>query len=399
MLVIGWIGIMLGLVAGQASQAAAPPAYVREGDRVEQEFRTYRDKLDKFHETLRGNLQRDIPALLTELEDAPPQPVVYGYQLLPHIVDNGPLDRKPVSTFSYSWPITRGYIDGEGIKLERALAELQQATQSTGIAKSAMMLSLIAEYKDLVNDQRVIDQYIQYNRLWQRTIAEDRPRYDEMTKLYKLMQTVDPDIAGSVRQLLGQPLVPTSIKVEIPDAATLKEGEKPHIVVHVPVYTDIESDGYLAQAKASIQNVWKAEDADASYSIEIEWRKISTAVLYEGQAAPKRGDHLDMKVHVAHFPSDGVVLTTGAEITNAIVKRYIALGPGDMSMRTLAHEFGHLLGFPDGYIRGYKDLGDTGFEIQELTSVFDDIMSAPREGIVQPTHFKLIIETLKAREQ
>ena len=62
---------------------------------------------------------------------------------------------------------------------------------------------------------------------------------------------------------------------------------------------------------------------------------------------------------------------------------------------TLAHEFGHILGFTDGYVRGYADLGEKGFEILELTSFFDDIMSAPREGHVQPTHFKLLLDALE----
>ena len=44
---------------------------------------------------------------------------------------------------------------------------------------------------------------------------------------------------------------------------------------------------------------------------------------------------------------------------------------------------------PDGPPR---DLGDRGFEILELTSVFDDIMSAPREGHVQAAHFKLLVD-------
>src|SRR5262249_17760022 len=79
------------------------------------------------------------------------------------------------------------------------------------------------------------------------------------------------------------------------------------------------------------------------------------------------------------------------------VGRYVALAPGDLSIRTLAHEFGHVLGFHDGYIRGYRDLGEQGFEIMELTSVFDDIMSAPREGHVQPAHFRLVIESLQSR--
>src|SRR5215475_6718023 len=88
-------------------------------------------------------------------------------------------------------------------------------------------------------------------------------------------------------------------------------------------------------------------------------------------------------------------LAACARTTHSLVGRYVALAPGDVSTRTLAHEFGHVLGFRDGYVRGYRDLGERGFEILELTSAFDDIMSAPREGHVQPAHFKLLVETLR----
>ncbi len=393
MIALGWIGMLLGFALSQApvTATANPPAYVREGDRVEQEFRNYRDRLNKFYLALRETIARDIPQMLPELQDAPPQPVVYGYQLLPRIVPNDAMLRKPVATFSYSWPITRGYVDGEGIKLDRLEPQLQPASQATGVARAALLLSLIDSYKELVENQRVVDQYIQYNRLWQRIISEDKRRYDEMTRLYRLMQSADADSAAAIRLVLGQPLVPSSI-----DAIEDKENHR--VVLRVPIYTDIEDNAFIAQFKSVVETVWQTRDDETTYHIEVEVRKISTAELYENGAAPRRGDHIDTKVHVARFPAGALVLTTGAEITNAVVKRNIALGPGDISMRTLAHEFGHLLGFPDGYIRGYKDLGEKGLEIQELTSVFDDIMSSPREGAVQPAHFKLILEAVRNRK-
>jgi hypothetical protein len=385
-----WLALVLAFAAGQIAPPPARPAYVREGDRVEQEFRTYRDRLERFHSVLLATIQRDIPLLRSELREPPPQPVVYGYQLLPRIVDNAFGETRPVTSFTYSWPITRGYINGEGIKLDRAEAEMQLAEKATGVAKSTLILSLIGTYKNLLDNQRVIDQYIEYNRLWQRTIAENRPRYDELTKVYNLVQSADADTAAAIRQVLGQPLVPSSIRV-------LTDNENHRVVLQVPIYTDIENDGFLALAKSVIENVWQARDADTSYSVEIEFRKISAAALYEGETAPQRGAHFEVSVHAARFPTGGLVLTTGAEMTNAIVKRYVALGPGDIFKRTLAHEFGHLLGFPDGYIRGYKDLGEMGLEIQELTTVFDDIMSSPRDGAVLPAHFKMIIEAIKQR--
>src|SRR6185503_19984155 len=116
-------------------------------------------------------------------------------------------------------------------------------------------------------------------------------------------------------------------------------------------------------------------------------------------AAVERGARIDVRAHAAEFPEDGAVLTSGAQTTHSLVGRYIALAPGDLSTRTLAHEFGHILGFRDGYIHGYRDLGDQGFEILELTSVFDDIISAPREGHVQAAHFKLILEHGKSPQK
>jgi hypothetical protein len=56
-----------------------------------------------------------------------------------------------------------------------------------------------------------------------------------------------------------------------------------------------------------------------------------------------------------------------------------------------------VLGFQDGYVRGYRDLGKDGFEILEITPKFDDLMSAPRQGSVQVTHFKLLLANLPAR--
>jgi hypothetical protein len=389
MIAFAWIGMWMGLAVSQSAPANPAPAYVREGDRVEHSFRDYRDKLNTFYGNLHSTIQRDIPGLLTELQEAPPQPVIYGYQLLPKIVANSAADRKSVSTFSYSWPITQGYINGEGIKLQRAEDQLQQASRAAGLVKSALMISVINSYKELLSNQRVIDQYIGYNRLWQRLIWEGRARYDEMNRLYKLIQSADADTASAILQTLGQPLVPTSISV-------VEDKESHRITLNVPVYTDIQDDLFLAQAKSVIETAWQAKDDDTSYAVAVEFRKISTSSLYEDQPAPKRGDHIDVSTHTARFPA-GVVLTTGGEITSAVVKRVITLGPGDISMRTLAHEFGHLLGFPDGYIRGYNDLGEKGIEILELTQVFDDIMSSPREGSVRPAHFKLILDIIKKR--
>jgi hypothetical protein len=57
----------------------------------------------------------------------------------------------------------------------------------------------------------------------------------------------------------------------------------------------------------------------------------------------------------------------------------------------LAHEFGHVLGFRDRYIRGYRDLEKDGFEVLEAIADARDIMGAHATGSVLPAHFDNLI--------
>jgi hypothetical protein len=364
------------------SQSDDRPAYAREGERVEQEFRLYRDRLNQFFTALRNVIDQQpssasFPRL--ELQDSPPASAGrFGYGMLPNLVDTQPAGI-PVSVFSYSWPITDGYIAGENNKVDAAEADLRRLALLATEEKAPRLLGLIREYRNLVGNLRTIDQYIQYNQFWQRLIAQDRPRFDQLTKIYDLMQSGEPDIADAITEVLGKPEVPTFLRID--------RSQSNRVILHVPLYTDIEDEEFLSKAQHAIEDQWLATDSDALYHVEVEIRKVAPRAEY--------GAHIDIRAHAAQFPDDGAVLTTGAQTTHSLVGRYVALGPGDLSARTLAHEFGHVLGFRDGYVRGYRDLGDSGFEILELTSAFDDIMSAPREGHVQAAHFRLILDALR----
>src|SRR5436309_2189141 len=96
-------------------QSGERPAYAREGNRIEQEFLAQRDRLTAFYLTLRTLIGQQPAAARAGLpplqpQDAPtPGGVRFGYGVLPKIVDAMPAATPPVSTFSYSWPITEGY--------------------------------------------------------------------------------------------------------------------------------------------------------------------------------------------------------------------------------------------------------------------------------------------------
>jgi hypothetical protein len=386
---VAWIPLLLALFTGQSDDR---PAFLREGDRIEQEFRFHRENLAQFFQSLRQIIQRDPPSpetpfLMRQLQDAPPQTGIYGYQVLPRLMEMPqPANSPKVSSFTYSWTTTEGYITGETTKLGDARAKLERTVNTDGDIRLTLLSELVLEYRNLLRNQRTIDQYIQYNRYWQRSIAQDKPRFDQLTELYYILRSGNPDTAEAIRKVLGKPHIPSFVRV--------RRQTSNRITVHVPVYTDIEDDGFLNQAKSIVETMWRAEENGILYTVEMEIRKVTVSRMYGSARLPRTGDHLDVAGHVSRFPIDGGVLTTGAEFTYGAVGRYVALGPGELTPRTFAHEFGHLLGFNDGYVRGYRDLGDRGFEILELTSFFDDIMSAPREGRVQPEHFRLILESV-----
>ena len=71
-----------------------------------------------------------------------------------------------------------------------------------------------------------------------------------------------------------------------------------------------------------------------------------------------------------------------------------------MSLNTAAHEFGHILGFIDGYFRGYRDLGEYGYEVVEIIADPADIMSASTTGKVLSRHLdRLLTGSFASKEK
>src|SRR5262249_31602215 len=174
---ISSLALMLILWAGQVDDR---PPYVREGDRVEQEFLAYRERLNTFFTVLRGMIDQQPPsraAVLPRLQQQDAPLAVssrYGFGLLPRIVDTTLPASPPVSVFNYSWPITDGYIAGEKIKLDQADATLRNLSNVSNEEKSAVISNLILEYRKLLANQRTIDQYVRYNQFWQRALVRQK---------------------------------------------------------------------------------------------------------------------------------------------------------------------------------------------------------------------------------
>jgi hypothetical protein len=351
------------------------PAYVERGDAVEARYRDYAAALHDYDANLRDALTRDAPDLVELLLEKPAPPLKYGYQIVPPITPDAPAaasSPKPQSS-SYSWPRTESMIDAEVFKITAARAQLPQILNVQGEERHARYKLLAETHAQLLKSQKLIESDVQYDRFWQKQIADDRPRYDRQTALYDSL-------------IAGRPGTTTLDYAFTPPAfLKIRRSAGEQWVVAVPVYTDIADSSFLRSAKEAIERVWQAHSPALNARVEVEFRQMTPA------DAPAEGAHIDIESHVKRFPGDGAVLTTGANSIYAMVGRYIALGPSGIAPNVIAHEFGHILGFADGYFRGYRELGAEGFEVLEVIPNPNDIMCAPGLGHVLEDHFRLLL--------
>jgi tetratricopeptide (TPR) repeat protein len=415
--------LLFSAAAAISAQNAAPePAYVARGHQAEIRQHELKDRLDRFHAALSKNLRRDALDLMAKIETPPP--IAYGYQILPRITPDAPRRALPKPEVTrFSWPGTETLIARDMTALGQIESDLAKVSAQSQASRRAGYESIVEGYQKVLDRRRIIDADIDYNWLWQRQIANDRALFDRLTAR---LNAVAADLAKS----------PSPDQQAKSSASGPGVGFDPAPFVHVyppiggihnvkvPLYTDILDASVVDQFKGAIESYWRVRDGQEEYRVRLDITVISPDLLYcpdnksagskgrnashqnnsdEIKAAaqacaspPPEGAHIDLAAHVARFPADGAVLTTGADSLQVVANRAIVLGPHDVAPRVLAHEFGHILGFPDAYLRGYKDLGADGFEVLELVPDYDDIMSSPGKGSVLPQHFRALVGAKQA---
>jgi hypothetical protein len=269
--------------------------------------------------------------------------------------------------------------------------------------------------------QRNIDAHVQYNRFWQAAIAADRAGYDRETALQNevlerqeilaglrnldiafgrfsvsLKQFQTPlglaEISNDLRRretFLAHRINGATSRIRTPSFVGLERRANAWIF-RVPLYTDIEDQAFVESVKRIIESTWQLRDGTNSFRVELVISYVATDLLYGGSEKPMIGERVDIRRHLRRFPSGAAILTTGA-ITTHVQDYAIVLGPHAITPNVLAHEFGHILGFRDRYIRGYKDLGEDGFQVMEVVADPNDIMAAPTTGSVLRSHFEMLL--------
>lgn len=394
--VLFWLGVFAPWTAWATQAADVTMAYIERGHHTEARQRAYHERMERFHQALSEALRQGAPDLLPKLE--PPPPTVFGYGILPRIVPDTPppLPIKPqVVRFSWVWSDT--LIAQENAAIDRLEADLAKVRADPSSATHAAYEALVMDYKTRVDSRRPIDSDIDYNWLWQKAIAENRPLFDRLEA--KLEAEVERQSQGAQALDLTGPTIgfdpPAFVRIEQPAAHE-------HLIT-VPIYTDITDPAAVQAFVAAVETHWHVRAGDEEFRVRLEMTTIAPDQLYCGRgraaptlqtgvacAAPAMGAKIDLAAHSKQFPEDGAALTTGAASLQ-LSGRALVLGSHDVSPRTLAHEFGHLLGFPDEYLRGYRDLGADGFQVLEFIVDRADIMSSSGSGSVLARHFQGLI--------
>lgn len=400
-----------GETSGAAPAASPRPPYLQRGDEVELRYRGYRERLERFFESFGARLETGAPDLAGKLREAPPALVPYGYGILPKLVPD-PAKKAGVwrvTSVSYSWRRTNGFIDRDLGILEKLETRLARTTPASSEDPRPEWTKMVDEYRTLAANQKLTVSHIEYNRLWQGEIARRQAYYDAQTALHDAVlerqafldtleagdSTLEPylraradSLSSRIHDVTHRASPPEFLRVEHPS---------PHRwIVRVPVYTDIEDRSFVDAFQSAVENVWRVRDGDDEFSVALEIRRVPVIQIYPDGTRPARGEHIDMWGHIGRFPPGGAVLTTGSNFTY-VLNRSIDVGPHDLAPNVLAHEFGHMLGFPDAYFRGYRDRGSEGFEVLEVVIDRDDIMSEPGYGRASRRLFERLLDATRGR--
>ncbi|HEY8165538.1 MAG TPA: hypothetical protein VIF83_08295, partial [Gemmatimonadaceae bacterium] len=259
------------------------------------------------------------------------------------------------------------------------------------------------EYRKLEADRKLMASTVSYNRLWQGEIARHPQVYNEARALQdaaltrqQLLDSISTSEGHTRTDLvrradsLSTRISDAIRKLPTPEFVRVVHPDRQRWTVTVPVFTDISDSVFVERARTTIQDAWHVRDGDDEFVLILEVHRVPLVELYPAGDAPHSGTNIDVGRHIARFPAGGVVLTTGGTSTYA-TGRSIIIGPHAIPLSALVHEFGHMLGFKDGYFRSYTDQGTDGYQVLEVILDPESVVAAPENSVVRREHFEQVL--------
>jgi hypothetical protein len=373
------ITFMVSVIAAKEHQTQPLPWQAKHA-----QLQTLKDgifsQLEEIQSALVHLVGEENPALLTQLSLDPAKPRAGGYGLLPEIRENPPLAAvSPKQTlYSLKW-------------LERELFEELENTKSLSedLPHSQDLEALVSRFENSLKSLRRLEDHLSYQQQWQESVVEYPEYFQKNNRLIEKIREIevlrkDGNSETPITELSEQ-LIREGVSFRPTPGLTLLNGDEGEKVLPVVICTDIEDEGFLQDFEQGVDESFNQSAAATEHriSVELNWRVIAVQTLYPN-GAPRQGDTIDIASHLSMFIACPLVLTTGASSTHAMTGKRVVLGTDAVSRRTLAHEFGHLLGFEDAYIRGYD--GDPedpyGVVLVEWNGLTDDLMGNPDGGQV-----------------
>jgi hypothetical protein len=392
-----WLPILLAVSACRAPEPERPAprswevicAWLR--DQTDQ----LTDDMASSREVLLKRAEVEEPELVVRLEPAPAQPS--GWGLLPELEEDGPTHgvtprERKYALESISVNFASTFRDG------RVLAEHTSADPDADLERA------VGEYERVRSDLKNLQAHLAYHEQWQAAVADQTAYFEKRNTVIANARELDALLKASAqeqeqKQEGEQPAEESArvleLRAEIREVLevfhpvsflAIEEQSDGTLELPVSVLTDIPDEAFLAAFRAAVDEAWNGAQAarERGFSIRLEILPVPLSEIYP-ENPPEVGQEIDPVEHVARFPPDTLVMTTGGRSTHAWKGRCLVLGPGDISPRTLAHEFGHLLGFSDAYLRGFDGQLDDRFGVVlvEWTGLLDDLMGNVSGGIVR----------------
>jgi hypothetical protein len=388
-----WVDItvlaLMALFLCFPARAAEPLPWEIKHQELQSQTEALNDDIQAIHQELITRAEIENPSLIPRISPEPPEPRQSGYGFLPEIIEEKPATPVlPVkTTYFMKWL-------EEQIVTQQARADALPER----LSNQANLEALVEEFESLLKAYRNIEDHLSYHNQWQRSVRKYPLFYQQRNRLLPLAQELSdlvktgehPERAFELRRELVQIVAP----FKPAEGIRLQTGIDGRDLLKVKLCTDIEDQDFLEEFHSSVEEAFltQAINSDVSFSLELNYRFIPAGELYGG-SPPPRGAKINESGHRQLFTVCSLVMTTGASDTHAIVGNRVVLGTRPITPRTLAHEFGHLLGFGDSYLRAYEgEPGDPyGVVLIEWTGLTDDLMGRPGEGQVSSD----MIDTLR----